>query len=88
MVLETARAVLDGRIEAPAGTAAVRHQLVQVVPFLRADRLEVTQAECDALATRLRMLAEQVADTASGLEQPEHHVALAEVLGAVAQTLR
>ena len=60
----------------------------QLVGLLRADRLTVTQRECDTVATTLRMLAEQVSDQASALSDNEDHLAIAEALGSLAQALR
>ena len=63
-----------------------------VHPFLhqvvRHDRLNVTQRECDSVATTLRLLAEQVSDQASSLGDNEDHLAIAEALGSLAQALR
>ena len=60
----------------------------QLVGLLRADRLTVTQRECDTVATTLRMLAEQVSDQASRCSDNEDHLAIAEALGSLAQALR
>jgi hypothetical protein len=48
----------------------------------------VTQIEADTVALTLRRLAEQVSDRASGLPDPEHHLAIARTLGELAQALR
>lgn len=91
MVVETARAVLDGRLEAPQAAQALTMQAEQLTPLLRGDRLDVTQSEASDVATRLRLLAEQVNDRASGLPDPETaeaHLAIAEAIGAMSQALR
>ena len=57
----------------------------------RGDRIDVTQSEANDVATRLRLLAEQVNDRASGLpdaDTAEAHLAIAEALGEMSQALR
>ncbi len=91
MVVETARAVLDERLEAAQAATALVLQAEQLAPLLRNDRLDVTQSEAADVSTRLRMLAEQVNDRASGLpdaETVEAHLAIAEAIGALSQALR
>ena len=87
-VVETARAVLDGRVTAAEGAVAIRLQRDQTVELLRQDRDGVTRHECDEVATTLRRLAEQVSDSASGLSDPSDHLAIAAALGELAQALR
>jgi hypothetical protein len=87
-VVETARAVLDERLSAEDGVAAVVLQADQITPLLRADRDSVTRSEAETVATQLRLLAEQVNDKASGFQDPEAHVAMAKAIGEMAQALR
>ena len=87
-VVETAKAVLDDRLDVDQGAAAVQLQSEQLVPLLRADRDSVTRSECESVATNLRMLAEQINDRASGLADPTAHVAMARAIGEMAQALR
>ncbi len=87
-VIETARGVLDGRLAADQAASSVQMQRDQLVGLLRADRLTVTQRECDTVATTLRMLAEQVSDQASSVSDNEDHLVIAEALGSLAQALR
>ena len=87
-VVETARGVLDGRLAADQAASSVQLQRDQLVGLLRADRLTVTQRECDTVATTLRMLAEQVSDQASSVSDNDDHLAIAEALGELAQALR
>jgi hypothetical protein len=87
-VLETASAVLAGRVTAADGTQAVRLQQDQLVTLLRRDRDGVTRRESEAVATRLRLLAEQLVDSAEAREDPEGYLALAEALGEMAAVLR
>lgn len=87
-VLETARAVLDERLDPAEAANAVVLQAMQITPHLRDDRASLTQSECDSIATRLRLLAEQVNDKGSGLADPSAYVAIAESIGVMAQALR
>lgn len=87
-VVETAKAVLDERLPADEGAAAVTLQAEQIVPLLRSDRDSVTRSECESVATQLRMLAEQVNDRASGLTDADAHLAMAQAIGEMAQALR
>ena len=87
-VVETAKAVLEGRISAEDGAAAVTLQAEQITPHLRSDRNDVTRSEAESVATRLRMLAEQVTDQASGLPDPDAHLAIARSIGEIGQALR
>ena len=87
-VVETAKAVLDGRMSAAEAAVVVRLQRDQTVARLRQDRGEVTRHECEEVATTLRRLAEQVSDSASGLPDSSDHLAVAAVLGELAQVLR
>jgi hypothetical protein len=91
MVVETARAVLEDRLDPAQAAAAVGLQAEQLTPLLRGDRIDVTQAESNDVATRLSLLAEQVNDKASESHDPEAveaHVAIAEALGELSQALR
>lgn len=87
-VVETAKAVLDERLPAAEGAAAVELQADQITSLLRGDRDSVTRSECETVATNLRMLAEQINDRASGLADPAAHVAMARAIGEMAQALR
>jgi len=87
-VVETAKAVLDERLPAAEGAAAVELQADQITSLLRGDRDSVTRSECETVATNLRMLAEQINDRASGLADPTAHVAMARAIGEMAQALR
>jgi hypothetical protein len=87
-VIETAKAVMDGRIEPAEGAVAIRAQQAQLIGLLRQDRDGVTRRESDAVATRLRLLAEQVSDKASDQPDREAHTEIARVLGELATTLR
>jgi hypothetical protein len=86
--VETAKAVIEGRLPADEGAAAVVLQAEQVTPLLRSDRDSVTRAESESVATNLRLLAEQVNDQASGLSETEDHTIIAKALGEMAQALR
>jgi hypothetical protein len=87
-VIETAKAVMDGRLSAEEGAASVRAQQAQLVNLLRQDRDSVTRRESDAVATRLRLLAEQVTDLASSSPDNAAHTEIARVLGELARSLR
>jgi hypothetical protein len=87
-VVETATAVLGGRMSAAEGVAAVRLQHDQLVALLRRDRDGVTRRESEAVAVRLRLLAEQLNDSAGARDDPEGYLALAEALGEMAAVLR
>ncbi len=92
-VVETAKAVLDDRLDVAHGAAAVALQAEQLVPLLRADRDSVTRSECESVATNLRMLAEQISDRGRhGLRTDasavEDHEAMARSIGEMAQALR
>lgn len=87
-VVETAKAVMDGRLDPAEGATAVTVQATQITPLLRSDRSSVTQSECESVATRLRMLAEQVNDRGSGIEDPGPYIAIAAAIGEMAQALR
>lgn len=88
IVTETARAVLEDRLDPDIGAETLRIQRDQIGDRLRSDRLDVTQAEAAEVATTLRRLGEQVSDHASGLADPSSHLEIAEVLGSLAQSLR
>lgn len=87
-VVETAKAVLDDRLPAADGAAAVTLQAEQITPLLRSDRDSVTRSEAESVATQLRLLAEQVNDRASGSADPAAHLAMAKAIGEMAQSLR
>jgi hypothetical protein len=87
-VVETAKAVIEGRLSATEGAAAVQAQQAQLVGLLRHDRDSVTRHESEAVATRLRLLAEQVSDAGSSTPDNEGHRTIARVLGELAGCLR
>ncbi|MBS1848280.1 MAG: hypothetical protein JST73_08365 [Actinobacteria bacterium] len=88
IVIETARAVIDGRLDTGAALATLRVQQDQISPFLRGDRIDVTQTEANEVALTLRRLAEQVSERAEGTSDHEDHVAIAQIIGELAQILR
>jgi hypothetical protein len=88
IITETARAVLDGRLDAAAGATTLTLQEEQIAPHLRSDRIDVTQAEADTVALTLRRLGEQVSDLSPTRHDPEALLEMARILGALAQTLR
>lgn len=88
IVTETARAVLEDRLDASTGAQTLALQQEQIGPRLRTDRIDVTQAEADVVALTLRRLAEQVADRATARPDAESNVEMARILGELAQTLR
>ena len=87
-VIETTKAVIAGRLDAAEGAVAIRAQQAQLAALLRHDRDGVTRRESDAVATRLRLLAEQVTDAASNSPDNEPHREIARVLGELARSLR
>ena len=87
-VVQTAKAVLDGRLAVDQGAAAVQLQAEQLTPLLRGDRDSVTRSEAESVATTLRLLAEQVNDRASGLADTSDYEAMARSIGEMAQALR
>lgn len=88
IVVETARAVLDGRLDAASGARTLAMQQEQIGGRLRSDRIDVTQAEADAVALTLRRLAEQVSDRSHGAQEVDATTEMARVLGELAQSLR
>lgn len=88
IVTETARAVLEARLDAPTGARTLALQQEQIVARLRSDRIDVTQAEADTVALTLRRLAEQVTDRAESIADPEASSEMARILGELAQALR
>jgi hypothetical protein len=88
IVVETARAVLDGRLDSAVGARTLALQQQQITNRLRSDRIDVTQAEADRVALTLRRLAEQVTDRADVLADPEANGEMARILGELAQSLR
>lgn len=87
-VVETAKAVIEKRLGAQEGAAAVRAQQEQLTGLLRHDRDSVTRHESDAVASRLRLLAEQVSDSASSDPDNEAYREIARALGELARALR
>jgi predicted component of type VI protein secretion system len=87
-VVETAKAVLEGRLSAAEGAAAVQAQQSQLSRLLRQDRDSVTRRESEDVADRLRMLAEQVSDTAAADPENEDHLRIAQVLAELSRSLR
>jgi hypothetical protein len=87
-VTETARAVLEGRLDPNEAASAVRSQQAQLISLLRHDRDGVTRREAEVVATRLRLLAEQVSDLASSTPDNAAHTEIARVLGELARCLR
>lgn len=88
IVVATAHAVIDGRLDAPTGAATLRLQEDQIAPHLRGDRIDVTQSEANEVALSLRRLAEQVSECSQAPGEQEDLVAMARTLGTLAQTLR
>lgn len=88
IVTETARAVLDERLDARAGAQTLAMQQDQIGERLRSDRIDVTQAEADTVALTLRRLAEQVSDKGLGASDAESRSEVARILGELAQALR
>lgn len=88
IVVETARAILDGRLDAGSGVHTLRVQEEQIAPHLRSDRIDVTQSEADAVALTLRRLGEQVNDLGPTAHDPDATTEVARILGSLAQTLR
>ena len=86
--VETARAVLEDRLDAAEAEAAMELQMEQLLPQLRSDRDAVTRSECESVATTLRLLGEQVNDHAAGLADHSAHTSIASMLGRMAQALR
>lgn len=87
-VIETARAVLDGRLAAAEGASAIEMQRDQLADLLRRDRDLVTRRECESVATTLRLLAEQVSDAAPAGPAGDEHRRLAASIGLLAVVLR
>jgi hypothetical protein len=88
IVTETARAVLESRLDAATGAQTLALQQTQIGSRLRSDRIDVTQAEADTVALTLRRLAEQVSDLPPTTVDAEASVEMARILGELAQTLR
>src|SRR4051812_12354776 len=70
IVTETARAVLEGRLDPEMGAGTLALQQEQIGDHLRGDRIDVTRFEMEEVATTLRRLGEQISDRASGLSDP------------------
>lgn len=87
IVTETARAVLEHRLDPGVGAQTLALQQEQISGFLRSDRIDVTRAEADVVALTLRRLAEQVADRTPTDPNPAF-VEMARILGELAQSLR
>jgi hypothetical protein len=88
IVTETARAVLEDRLDAEVGAKTLALQQLQIGDRLRSDRIDVTQAEADQVALTLRRLAEQVSDQALTGDDAAPRAEVARILGELAQTLR
>lgn len=88
IVTETARAVLEDRLDAEVGAKTLAMQQRQIGDRLRSDRIDVTQAEADQVALTLRRLAEQVSDQAITVDDAAPRAEVARILGELAQTLR
>jgi hypothetical protein len=88
IVTETARAVLEERLDATTGAQTLALQQDQIGGRLRSDRIDVTQTEADEVALTLRRLAEQVSDRAAAGRDPAADLEMARILGELAQTLR
>jgi hypothetical protein len=88
IVTETARAVLEERLDAQVGATTLALQQSQIGDRLRSDRIDVTQAEADQVALTLRRLAEQVSDQAVTGDDAAPRAEVARILGELAQTLR
>jgi hypothetical protein len=92
-VVQTAKAVLDERLDIGQGAAAVQLQAEQLVPLLRGDRDSVTRSECETVATNLRMLAEQIndrgrSDVPTDPDELDAYQVMARAIGEMAQALR
>jgi len=87
IVTETARAVLEHRLDPQVGAQTLALQQDQIAGRLRSDRIDVTQAEADVVALTLRRLAEQVADLTPTDPDPAF-IEMARILGELAQSLR
>jgi hypothetical protein len=87
IVVETARAVLQDRLEPTVAATTLALQQEQIGSRLRADRLDVTRREADAVALTLRRLAEQISDLAPDDPDPAN-IETARILGELAQSLR
>jgi hypothetical protein len=88
IVTETARAVLEERLDPEVGAKTLGLQQDQIGDRLRGDRIDAPRFELEEVALTLRRLGEQISDRASGLADPSAHMAMAKVLGELAQTLR
>ena len=84
---ETAAAVLDGRLPAEEGARAAELQASQLETALRSYRDSVPHREAQAVATRLRLLAEQVSDRGKP-DGSEGHRSLAKTIAGLAELLR
>jgi hypothetical protein len=88
-MVETAKAVIDGRVDVREAARAAEVHFDQLAELLRSDRNSVPQRESDAVATRLRLYAEQVSDLASASpDRAAEHEALAGALARLARVLR
>jgi hypothetical protein len=87
IVVETARAVLQDRLDPSVAATTLRLQQEQIGNRLRADRLDVTRKEADAVALTLRRLAEQISDLTPDDPDPSNQET-ARILGELAQSLR
>lgn len=88
IVVGTAKAVLDGRLDAATAVATLRLQQEQIAPHLRGDRLDVTAGQANEVATTLRLIAEQVSELPGAAGEHDDLVEAARILGELAQILR
>lgn len=88
IVVETAKAVMEDRLDATTGAQTLTLQEEQIAPHLRSDRIDVTQAEAETVALTLRRLGEQISDLRSPHHDDEAIMEMARILGVLAQTLR
>ncbi len=88
IVVATAHAVIEGRLDPADGAATLRLQQSQIAAPLRGDRIDVTQSEANDVATSLRRLAEQVSECEAPPDGSGDLVAAARILGELAQILR
>jgi hypothetical protein len=88
IVVETARAVLDGRLTPPEGAATLGLQQAQISERLRSDRETVPKREAEEVAATLAELAEQVTAVDGAVDDVEARAEVARVLGELARTLR
>jgi hypothetical protein len=88
IVVATAHAVIEGRLDPASSAATLRLQQSQIASKLRVDRIDVTQSEASDVATSLRRLAEQVSECEAPPDGSDDLVESARILGELAQILR